>query len=70
MELDVKIVIALNMYDLMLARGDELEINKLSKFLEIPIIKTVGNTGEGISELLVELIHEAPRWAIWPRPWP
>jgi ferrous iron transport protein B len=61
MELDTKLVIALNMYDLLESRGDVLDQKKLENFLEIPIIKTVGNTGEGIEQLLTEIIKESEK---------
>jgi ferrous iron transport protein B len=59
MELEVKLVIALNMFDLLEKRGDVLNKKKLEEFLEIPIIKTVGNTGDGVDELLAEVIKES-----------
>ncbi len=59
MELNVRIVIALNMYDLMETRGDELDIKKLEKYLQIPIVRTVGNRGAGIRQLLTEAVREA-----------
>ena len=58
MELDIKLVIALNMYDLMESRGDILDLKKLENFLEIPIVKTVGNTGEGVDQLLNEIVNK------------
>jgi ferrous iron transport protein B len=59
MELEVKLVMSLNMFDLMSARGDVLDSEKLAKFLEIPIVKTVGNTGMGVDRLLSEVIRES-----------
>jgi ferrous iron transport protein B len=61
MELGIKLVIALNMYDLLESRGDVLNLKKLEGFLEIPIVKTVGNTGEGTEELLTEIINESKK---------
>ena len=59
MELEAKIVIALNMYDLMEKRGDKLDTKKFGKLLEIPVVKTIAKTGDGIDSLLNEVIKES-----------
>ncbi len=61
MEHEARVVIALNMFDLATSMGDIIDIQKLSEFLEIPIIPTTGSTGEGIEELLEEVISEMER---------
>jgi len=58
MEHGARIVIALNMIDIARDRGDQIDVDKLSNLLEIPIVPTVGSTSEGIEELLDEAIEE------------
>ncbi|MDO9536806.1 MAG: ferrous iron transport protein B [Thermoplasmata archaeon] len=61
MEHGARIVIALNMFDLSRDRGDQIDIDKLSNLLDIPIVPTVGSTGEGIEKLLDEAIEEVKK---------
>lgn len=61
MELGVRIVMALNMSDLADARGDTFDTRKMEKFLEIPVVKTVGCDGSGIEQLLDEIINESTK---------
>lgn len=56
LELDAPVVLAFNMSDLASERGIEVDIEKLSERLGAPVIRTVGNTGEGIETLLDTLI--------------
>ncbi|MCQ2095535.1 MAG: ferrous iron transport protein B [Bacteroidaceae bacterium] len=55
-DMDVPIVMALNMYDEFRESGNQLDIGLLGKLLGIPIIPTIGRTGEGVSELLQTVI--------------
>lgn len=55
-DMDVKIVMALNMYDELQAGGNKLEYNQLGKLLGIPIVPTVGRTGDGVKELFSKII--------------
>lgn len=55
-DMDVPIVMALNMYDELRESGNQLDIQQLGKLLGVPIIPTVGRTGEGVSELLQTVI--------------
>lgn len=52
MELGVKLVIALNMTDLALAKGDNIDAAKIQEFLEVPVVPTVASRGGGIEPLL------------------
>ncbi|MCE1198953.1 MAG: ferrous iron transport protein B, partial [Marinilabiliales bacterium] len=54
-DMDIKVVIALNMYDDMVASGSRLKIKKLAKLTGIPIIPTTASTGEGLDDLLKKL---------------
>ncbi len=56
-DMDIKVVIALNMYDDLRASGSKLKIKKLSKLTGIPIIPTTASSGEGLDDLLNELIE-------------
>lgn len=58
MELGVKLIIALNMTDLALAKGDRIETEKMQEFLEVPVVCTTGSKGNGIEELLDEITVE------------
>lgn len=58
-ELGVPMVIALNMADMVEAQGDAIDLARLSAFLEIPVVRTIGTRGEGLSELLDATIKEA-----------
>ncbi len=51
-ELDCKVVFALNMADLALSRGIKIDARKLSELLDLPVVFTVGNKGQGVDELL------------------
>lgn len=51
-ELGVPLVGALNMADEAAANGITIDVANLSKILGIPLVPTVGNRGQGISELL------------------
>lgn len=50
-DMDIKVVIALNMYDELEKKKAELDIEMLSTLLGIPIIPTVASKGRGIEEL-------------------
>lgn len=58
-ELGAPMVIALNMADMAEARGDAIDHQKLSAFLEIPVVRTVGTRGEGLKDLLDAARREA-----------
>lgn len=58
-ELGVPMVIALNMSDMAEQRGDVIDREKLAEFLEMPVVRTVGNRNEGIADLLDAVIEEA-----------
>ncbi|MDR0712477.1 MAG: ferrous iron transport protein B [Prevotellaceae bacterium] len=51
-DMDVKVVMALNMYDELTLHDDQLNHEALGKMLGIPIIPTVGSRGKGIKDLL------------------
>ncbi len=55
-DLDIKVVISLNMYDEMQKRGDRLNYEQLGGMLGIPFVPTVSSKGKGITELFDKLI--------------
>ncbi|MBK3519347.1 ferrous iron transport protein B [Carboxylicivirga marina] len=55
-DLDIKVVVALNMFDEMQNRGDKLDYDQLGGMLGIPFIPTVSSRGKGIVELFDKLI--------------
>jgi ferrous iron transport protein B len=55
-DMDVKVVIALNMYDDLEKSGSHLEIEKLAKLLGIPIIPTIATKGVGVKKLFNKII--------------
>ena len=56
-DMDIKVVIALNMYDDLERNGDKLDYEHLGKMLGIPIIPTVGTEGKGIHEIFDKIIE-------------
>ncbi|MBT3241780.1 MAG: ferrous iron transport protein B [Bacteroidetes bacterium] len=57
-DMDQKVVIALNMYDELEKRGDTFDYGHLGKMFGIPIIPTVARNGEGIEELFDTVIAQ------------
>jgi ferrous iron transport protein B len=55
-DMDIKVILALNMYDEIQKRGDRLDYDTLSGMLGIPMIPTVGSRGKGLIELLDKVI--------------
>ncbi len=51
-ELECKVVFALNMADLASSRGIKIDGDKLSELLDLPVVFTVGNKGQGVDALL------------------
>jgi ferrous iron transport protein B len=58
-ELDVKVVFALNMADILENKDIYIDDSKLSELLALPVVFTVGNRGEGMIELLDEAVNLA-----------
>lgn len=56
-DMDVRVVIALNMYDELIHQGDRFDYVSLGKMLGIPFIPTVGSKGKGIDRLFDTLIN-------------
>ncbi len=56
-DLDIKVVAALNMYDELQIKGDQFDYDSLGKMIGIPIIPTVGSKGTGLTELYNKIIQ-------------
>ena len=55
-DMNVRMVIALNMYDALQHSGNKLNYHKLSELLGVPIVPTISRTGEGIDNLFHVII--------------
>ena len=55
-DMNLRVVMALNMYDELQARGDRLDIVTLGHLLGMPIVPTVSRNGQGIDELFDTVI--------------
>lgn len=55
-DMNLRVVMALNMYDELKARGDSLDIQQLGYLLGMPVCPTVSRDGTGIPELLDTVI--------------
>jgi len=58
-EIDCKVLFALNMEDVALARGLKIDDKKLSELLDVPVVFTIGNKNKGIDTLLEKAIELA-----------
>ncbi len=56
-DMDVKVIIALNMFDELKKKGDKLNYKELGKMIGIPIIPTVASKGKGIENLFDKAIE-------------
>ena len=50
-DMNVRMVMALNMYDELEASGNTLDYMKLSELFGVPMVPTVSRTGKGIEDL-------------------
>ncbi len=60
-EMDVRLVLAFNMSDMARRRGLEFDRPQLARFLEAPIVPTVGSKGQGREELLDAIVAAADK---------
>ncbi|MEQ2129656.1 ferrous iron transport protein B [Caldanaerobacter subterraneus KAk] len=56
LEMNANLVIALNMSDEAKAKGIEIDKDKLSQILKVPVVMTVATKGEGVKELLENVL--------------
>jgi ferrous iron transport protein B len=55
-DMNIKVIIALNMYDELTRKGDQFDYQHLSRMLGVPIIPTIASKGKGISDLMEKAI--------------
>jgi ferrous iron transport protein B len=55
-DMDVRMVLALNMYDELESSGNTLDTRKLGQLLGMPVVPTVGRKGEGVDKLFHVII--------------
>lgn len=65
LELGIPVVVALNMIDVAAGRGIEIDEEKLSERLGIPVIPTIGRNGQGKEDLLKAAVEASDRNAPW-----
>ena len=56
-DMNLRVVMALNMFDELKAKGDKLDIKQLGWLLGMPVVPTVSRSGEGIDELFDTVIQ-------------
>ncbi len=56
-DMDVKVVCALNMYDELEKKGAQFNYEALGKMIGIPFVPTVGSKGKGVKELFDKVIE-------------
>ncbi len=65
MEMGVPMVIALNMIDVAKKRGIEIDHERLSELIGLPVCPVVARTGQGISELMATAVAHAREHSKW-----
>ena len=56
-DMNLRVVMALNMYDELQDRGDKLDIKQLGYLLGMPVVPTVSRTGKGLTELFDTVVQ-------------
>ena len=56
-DMDIRVIVALNMYDELLRKGDVFNYEYLGQMLGVPFIPTIASRGKGISELFAKIIE-------------
>ena len=56
-DMNLRVVMALNMYDELESRGDRLDVRQLGCLLGMPVVPTVSRVGKGIGELFDTVIQ-------------
>lgn len=60
-ELQVNLVVALNMYDIVKSRGDQIDLEALSKHLGARVVTTTATRKEGIEDLKDAILASVPQ---------
>ncbi len=56
-DMDIKVVVALNMYDELLHKGDKFDYKSLGKMVGIPFVPTVSSKGKGVTNVFDTIIN-------------
>ncbi len=56
-DMDIRVIVALNMYDELIEKGDRFNYPMMGKLLGIPFVPTVGSKGKGLDKLLDTTIN-------------
>ncbi|MEE1083649.1 MAG: ferrous iron transport protein B [Paludibacteraceae bacterium] len=56
-DMNVRMVMALNMYDVLERTGSKLDIDQLEKIIGFPCVPTIAKTGEGITHVLDHIVN-------------
>jgi ferrous iron transport protein B len=59
LEMNAKVVVALNMSDIAEARGIKIDVPKLSQALGAPVVPTIASKGQGLDQLKESIIEVA-----------
>ena len=57
MDMHLRVVCALNMYDELEERGDSLDIDTLSSLMGMPMVPTSFKSGRGLQDIMHEVVH-------------
>lgn len=57
LELEVPMILCLNMMDEAQRKGIQIDAQKLSNLLGVPVIPTIATTGKGLKELFIEVLR-------------
>jgi len=57
LELEVPMILCLNMMDEAQRKGIQIDAEKLSNLLGVPVIPTIATTGKGLKELFIEVLR-------------
>ena len=57
LELEVPMILCLNMIDEAQRKGIQIDAQKLSNLLGVPVIPTIATTGKGLKELFIEVLR-------------
>ena len=55
--MNLRVIMALNMYDELVAKGDKLDIKQLGYLLGMPVVPTVSRSGDGITALFDTVVQ-------------
>ena len=56
-DMNPRLVMALNMYDELEQSGDKLDVESLARMLGFPIVPVVARTGRGVDDVLEQIVH-------------